>query len=99
MRTRWKRTMAFLLSLLLLLGSVGMETFASGSTSKISVNVRYDQAEARQILTRVNNLRTQGSWYYDENNSKVQTGQLDGLTWDYMLEKVAMLRAAEAAMV
>lgn len=97
MRTRWKRTMAFLLSLLLLLGSVGMETFASGSASKISVNVRYDQAEARQILTRVNNLRTQGSWYYDENNSRVQTGRLDGLTWDYMLEKVAMLRAAEAA--
>lgn len=99
MRARWKRMTAFLLSFLLLLGSAGMEAFAYGSTSKISVNVQYNQTEARKILARINDFRTQGSWYYDENNTKIriEKGELGELTWDYMLEKIAMLRAAEAA--
>lgn len=99
MRTKWKRAMAFLLSFLLLVGTGSMEAFAYGSTSKIRIHVRYEQSDARRMLSRVNQLRTGGSWYYDENNTKILIGEGERspLTWDYMLEKIAMLRAAEAA--
>lgn len=97
MRTKWKQICSLLLAFVLFLGTGSMEAAASGGTSRIHINVRYEQSDARQILGRVNSLRTQGSWYYNEDNVRVSVPQLQPLTWDYMLEKIAMLRAAEAA--
>lgn len=60
----------------------------------------YGQTEARTIVDMINSMRTSSTdaWVYDENNQKVELSGLEPLTYDYALEKVAMLRAAEIAL-
>lgn len=69
------------------------------SLKEFTLNVRYEQTEARKILPYVNSFRTGDDvWAWDSNNTnKVQYDNLNTLTYDYELERVAMQRAAEIA--
>lgn len=63
------------------------------------VDVEYGQTEARQMLQKINAFRTgEDAWYWNSDNTeKIQCENLEELTYDYKLEEVAMLRAAEIA--
>ncbi|HIT24860.1 MAG TPA: hypothetical protein IAC27_02275 [Candidatus Enterenecus avicola] len=72
--------------------------FAAGTDINVQLDVTYSQTDAREMLTLVNNFRTGNqAWYWNEDNSTKtdQSGKLQGLTYDYNLERVAMQRAAE----
>ena len=79
--------------------------FAGGSLSSaaeevysVEINVQYGQTEARTIFDMINNLRANDAWYWNETNTqKVTFSDLQPLSYDYKLEKIAMQRAAEIA--
>ena len=79
-------------------GNLDDETLV-GASQGYPFTVIYGQTEARSMLAMVNSFRTgSDAWYWSEDNStKVQCSGLSQLTYDYKLEKVAMLRAAELA--
>ena len=57
------------------------------------------QNEARSMLTLINEFRTgDNAWYWNRNNrtTTVETG-LSSLVYDYQLEEIAKIRAAEIA--
>ncbi|WP_294571232.1 CAP domain-containing protein [uncultured Subdoligranulum sp.] len=98
MKTICQRGLA-LLTTLALLFTWALPAFAAGETYQVQYDVTYDQTSARTMLEMVNAFRTGGdAWYWDESDTtKVQVTGLQPLTYDYELEKVAMQRAAEAA--
>lgn len=78
-------------------GSLGA---AGAGTYKVSVEVKYGQTEARSMLKMVNDFRTgSDAWAWDSSNTKKERySGLGKLTYDYELERVAKLRAAEIAL-
>ncbi len=71
---------------------------AEPATTKVKLNVKYGQTEARKMTALVNELRTgKDNWFYDQNNKKIKNGALPKLKYDYNLEALAMKRAAEIA--
>lgn len=63
-----------------------------------TLNGRFAQTEARAMLSRINDYRTGGSWYWNKDNTTkttVPAGTLSTLSYDYGLERIAMQRAAE----
>ena len=69
----------------------------ASSAQSYQFTAMYGQSEARSMLSEVNSFRTgSDAWYWDEDNeTKVECPDLEELSYDYELEKVAMLRAAE----
>lgn len=64
----------------------------------VSLSVQYGQTEAREMLALINEFRTgEDAWYWNSDDTTKTTVSLSELTYDYDLEKVAMLRAAEIA--
>lgn len=80
-----------------------VSAFAGGGTVDVSINVTYRQSDARSMLALVNELRNgnggRDAWYMNSTNTeKVYVRGLSDLQWDYELEKLAMIRAAELAL-
>lgn len=73
---------------------------AATDTARVSIGVKYGQTEARSMLSMVNKFRTgDDAWAWNESDTvKVRYGGLNKLTYDYGLERVAKLRAAEIAL-
>lgn len=73
---------------------------ASSGTTDITVRVKYGQTEARSMLQLVNAFRTgKDAWYWNEDDkTKTTCKDLSALAYDYELEQMAMLRAAEIAL-
>ncbi len=65
--------------------------------SPIIASGMYDGYSARKMLDLVNDFRTgPDAWYWNETNTaKVVLQDLQPLTYDYALERIAMWRAAE----
>ena len=63
----------------------------------LTLNVTYQQSSARKMLGMVNEFRqSDEAWFWSEDNSKKEYQKnLQKLKYDYKLEQVAMLRAAE----
>lgn len=71
---------------------------AEAATADYQIPVTYGQTEARSMLKMINEFRASGAKCWDEKNeNEVAYTGLKGLTYDYGLEQVAMLRAAEIA--
>lgn len=91
-----------LLALLLCLCTVPEATHAAGSSSiTAGIQLQYGQTEAREMLQMVNAFRTnpEEAWAWaQDNQTKTQYTNLQPLQYDYELEKIAMLRAAEVAL-
>ena len=87
---------AVMLSLSVLTGAKAAEA----AETSVTIAVQYGQTEARKIVDMINQFRSGSeAWYWDSNNStKTTCKNLVQLTYDYQLEKVAMLRAAEIAL-
>lgn len=74
---------------------------APSGAQTVNISVEYGQTEARSMLQMINDFRADSAqaWAWNETNSeKVQYSGLQGLQYDYDLEKIAMLRAAEIAL-
>ncbi len=74
-------------------------TIARVNITRAKVNIRYKQKSARNMQKLINDFR-QGSeaWSWNiTNTQKVYVTGLPKLAYDYSLEKIAMLRAAEVA--
>lgn len=65
----------------------------------VKVNVTYGQTEARSMFAWINAFRTSETeaWCWDESNTNKVNCQGAELSYDYELERIAMLRAAEIA--
>ncbi len=77
--------------------TTGFNVTVSGNRT-YDVDVVYYQTEARKMLAMTNEMRTStdDAWCWNEDNTqKIRYPGLGTLTYDYNLEKVAMLRAAE----
>lgn len=92
-------TSVFLFSMLLCFYAVP-EAAEAADIVTVSADMKYGQQEARDMLQLVNAFRTNPSeaWYWNEDDqTKTTESDLQPLTYDYSLEKAAMLRAAEVA--
>jgi len=83
-------------------GLAVMDVYAddgSGTIKEFTMEVKYGQTEARKMLSMVNNFRASGAdaWAWNSGNTKKVQYYGDDLVYDYVLEKVAMKRAAEIA--
>lgn len=93
-RTHQPRRILALLLALLMLGGMSSTALAADT---VSVTGTYCQSDARSMLKGLNDFRTSSeAWYWNsDNNTKTTCKNLKKLSYDYTLERIAMLRAAE----
>ena len=72
-------------------------TAKAADIQNFQITGTYQQTEARTMLAMINNFRTgKDAWQWNENDTeKVPITGLEGLQYDYNLEKIAMQRAME----
>ena len=97
MKNRLRSLLSALL-VLVLLSSCAVSAQAA-DTVKVDVSASFMYKEARNMLDLVNSFRTGKDAYYlsKDNKTKVKVSGLKKLSYDYNLEKIAMLRALEIA--
>lgn len=86
----------------LLFLAVPFKVKAETATTPVSISVQYGQTEARTILNTINEMRTSSTdaWYWKQDDTtKTYCTNLQPLQYDYDLEKTAMQRAAEIAII
>lgn len=71
----------------------------ASDTVTVSYEATHHQSEARKMLSLLNEFRTGGTWYWDNDDTKknIAPNELKPLEWDYELEKLAIKRAEEIA--
>ena len=87
---------------MLLFLAVPFKIKAETATTPVSISVQYGQTEARTILNMINEMRTSSTdaWYWKQDDTtKTYCTNLQPLQYDYDLEKTAMQRAAEIAII
>ena len=87
---------------MLLFLAVPFKVKAETATTPVSISVQYGQTEARTILDMINEMRTSSTdaWYWKQDDTtKTYCTNLQPLQYDYDLEKTAMQRAAEIAII
>ena len=73
---------------------------ACAETLTVSMELEYCYDKTQPMLALINGFRTSDTWYWNEDNTeKIAVSGLNALTYDYGLEKVAMQRAAEQALL
>ena len=92
-------TVALLLALCLVL-SFGIQCAQAGEL-QVQIKAEYKYSTARSMLKLINNMRTgKDAWYISSNNrTRVKVSGLKSLEYDYNLERVAMQRALECAVL
>ena len=96
-----KRRLVFFILIAAVLLLPGGLALAEDTFTTAHVEVTYGQTEARGMLEAINAFR-QGSeaWYWNEDDAtKTVLTDLAPLTYDYDLERTAMQRAAEIAVM
>ncbi len=69
---------------------------AAEDLKTVALQFRFGQTEARSMLAMINDFRKgSDAWAYDQNGNEVRYPGKQDLIYDYDLERVAMLRAAE----
>lgn len=94
------RSASALLCALLFCFCMAPEAVRADSPDTVDIEVQYGQTEARAMLQMINAFRTSPTeaWAWNAKNEKVSYNNLSELQYDYELEKIAMLRAAETAL-
>lgn len=90
----------FAVSLVLMLPLVLFSADAAeNNLASVQYYVTYNQPDARSMLKILNSFRTgDEAWYWNsDDKTKTYCENLEPLTYDYELEKIAMQRAAEIA--
>ena len=94
-----KKWIGLLVSLLMVM-SLGMPAYAQENENMdVKTTITYGQSEALSMLKMMNDWRNAGTWYYQEDGSKADTGALPSLSYDDELESIAMTRAKQIAIL
>lgn len=97
---------ALVLTVFMMFAVIGVFSLTAAAESVVSVDVtgQYGQTEARKMLAMINEFRTgSDAWQWNSDNttktvySAANGNALGTLTYDYNLERAAMLRAMETA--
>ena len=101
MRYLRNRTGIILIIFMALISICGFSVPAYAGTTELAIEVTYDQTSARQMLDMINEFRhSDEAWAWDSSDTeKTRYTGLSDLTYDYELEKAAMKRAAEIALL
>lgn len=95
----WRRLLAVLLAVALLPLAPLQTVKAAGAVESVSIEVTFEQTQARALAAQINTLRAKLS----DESSAVTDGavqvNLPQLGYDYVLEQAATQRAAEIALV
>ena len=86
--------------LIMITAYLGAEPAKASDTVTISYEATHHQSEAREMLSLLNEFRTGGTWYWNQDNTtktNIAPNELQPLQWDYELEKLAIKRAEEIA--
>ena len=95
-----KKLLTLFLAICMICTLIPFSAFAADSVETVSYEVTYNQSAARKMLKLINDFRTgDDAWYWNQNNRSKVYPDLKALTYDYTLEKVAMQRAAEIALL
>ncbi|MBP5463270.1 MAG: CAP domain-containing protein, partial [Lachnospiraceae bacterium] len=95
LQNRWFRA-AYAALLTVLLSA--LLTAPVKAAADYTITGKYHQSDARSSLSLINDLRSgDTAWYWNEDDTEKLYFTLNGLTYDYGLEKIAMQRAAEIA--
>ena len=75
--------------------------FADSTDSvTLTINGEFDTDAVRWLVDEINDLRANDAWYWNSTNtSRVTLSDLNPLVYDYALERAAMQRAAELAIL
>lgn len=90
----------FMFFLIMITAYLGAEPAKASDTVTISYEATHHQSEAREMLSLLNEFRTGGTWYWNQDNTtktNIAPNELQPLQWDYELEKLAIKRAEEIA--
>ena len=102
-RNRWKQRCSVFMAVMMIFTSLYWgEMRVSAATPPVKIKVTYGQTEARTILNMINEMRTSSTdaWYWKQDDTtKTYCTNLQPLQYDYDLEKTAMQRAAEIAII
>ena len=98
MRSKNRKWISFVIALVIAV-SILFSGAVADSTVSVKVNGTLLYDEARSMLSLINDFRTgDDAWYLaKDNQTKVAAKNLNALSYDYDLEKVAMQRAEEIA--
>ncbi len=100
-RSRWKQICSVFMVMMIIFTSLYWGgTEVSAATQPVKIKVAYGQSEARAMLADINAFRTSDTdaWCWDQTDSTKQSCRTTELQYDYALERVAMMRAAEIAL-
>lgn len=70
---------------------------AANNLTRVQINVKFNQTDARSMLSMINNFRAGNWWIWKGDGTKYYGSNLPALKYNYNLEKIAMVRAAELA--
>lgn len=87
-----------MISLLVIIALI-VPIHAQEGTIEVPTSITYGQTNARSMLNMINTWRNGGTWYYNEDGSKTQTGALGSLAYDDNLEEIAITRAKQIAIL
>ena len=90
----------FMFFLIMITAYLGAEPAKASDTVTVSYEATHHQSEAREMLRLLNEFRTGGTWYWNQDNTtktNIAPNELQPLQWDYELEKLAIKRAEEIA--
>ncbi len=92
----FRRITAMILALVLVLSCA-----CAAAEVQVQIKGEFKYSDARKMLPKINSLRTgSGAWYIAQNNrTRVKVKGLKPLEYDYNLERVAMQRALELAVL
>lgn len=95
------KAVMFFIIMLMFTGIMSDAVYADSSdTLTIQIPGTFDTGSTRQMLEDINDLRANNAWYWDETDTEqITVSNLQPLVYDYELERVAMQRAAELAIV
>ena len=100
-RNRCRQICSVLMVLMIIFTSLHFgEMEVAAATQPVKIKVTYGQTEARGMLADMNAFRTSDTeaWCWDKTDSTKQSCTTTELQYDYALERVAMVRAAEIAL-
>ena len=98
MKKGWKKLIAAVAALVVVITSGTVQNISAVEPDTVidEITVTYGQTEARSMLDMINEFRTgDDAWAWDEEGQRVEYHNLQALTYDPALERVAMQRAAE----
>lgn len=95
----WRKLLAVLLAAALLPVAPLQPVKAAGATEQVSIDLTYEQAQARALAEQINKLRKNLNDAASVASGGAVQDELSQLEYNYSLEQTAIQRAAEIALV